>query len=235
MDVAILESGAFQFPKSTGPIPIGYVSVGEANESRPFWPAVKDKPWVIEANPEWPGAHRVDFRSEEWRSLILQSVIPGVLEKGYKGIMLDTLDVAEYLESSAPARFSGNIRAAEDLILAMREKFPDMLILTNNGLPLLGRVGAAVDGAVVEDLYTRCPDKEGPCTASPSARTLERERLLREFKTSRGKPVFVFIYARLNQRRSKLVRDAVRRCLRNGFYPFIATPALDRLGVIAPR
>ena len=235
MDLAILEAGAFQFPKSSGPIPIGYVSAGEANESRDFWPAIKDKPWVVEANPEWPGAHRVDFRSGEWKSLLLDSVIPGVLERGYKGVMLDTLDVAGYLESSAPARFAGNVRAAEDLILSIREKFPDILILTNNGLPLLDKVAGAVDGAVVEDLYTRCPAAQGPCTESPREQMLEKERLLRGFKDSQGKPVFVFIYARLGQHRSRLVREAVRRCLKNGFHPFIATPALDRLGVVAPR
>lgn len=235
LDLAILEPEAFTLPPSTGPVPLAYLSVGEANDSRGFWKDIAGKPWIVEANPEWPGAHRVDMRSEEWRRLIFDTMIPPMLAKGYKGVMLDTLDVAGYFESSAPARFPGSRAAAVDLILEMRLRHPDLIILPNNGLDILPRVEGAVDGVVVEDLYTHCPSGDGPCTATPASRRDEKEKVLIEFRRRTGKPVFVFIYSRLSERHDPFVTRAVKRALSHGFFPYISSIHLDRLGVVAPN
>lgn len=233
--MAILEPEAFELPSSSGPLPLAYLSVGEANESRGFWKDIAGKPWVVEANPEWPGAHRVDMRDLDWRRLIFDTMLPPMLDKGYKGVMLDTLDVAGYLESSAPARFPGSRAAAADIILEMRRRHPDLVILPNNGLDILPQVEDAVDGVVVEDLYTHCPSGDGPCTATPSSRRDAKEKILVDFHRRTGKPVFVFVYARLSERRDLFVTRALRRALSRGFLPYVSSVHLDRLGVIAPK
>lgn len=235
LDLAILEADAFELHSATGPVPVAYLSVGEAHESRKFWKEIAAQPWVIEANPDWPGAHRVDMREPRWRAIVLDTMLPPLIAKGYKGVMLDTLDVADYFESSAPARFAGARAAAEELILEMRRRHPDLVILPNNGLDLLPRVEGAVDGVVVEDLYTRCPSNDGPCSATPAAERDEREKALIDFRRRTGKPVFVFIYARLSERRDLFVSRAVRRARSHGFYPYISSIHLDRLGLVAPK
>jgi hypothetical protein len=43
-------------------IRLAYVSVGEADPRRPYWPAVRGQPFLVEPNPEWPDNIRVDMR-----------------------------------------------------------------------------------------------------------------------------------------------------------------------------
>ena len=48
------------FPSST--IRLAYVSVGEADTRREYWPAVRDQSFLVEPNPDWPANVRVDVR-----------------------------------------------------------------------------------------------------------------------------------------------------------------------------
>ncbi len=233
LDMAVVDPDSFVLPASSGPVRLAYVSAGEADERRSFWPKVRGRPWVIEPNPEWPGAHRVDVRSAEWRKLLIGSVVPAALAKGYQGVMLDTLDVAEHFESSAPARFPGSLDAAAGFVLDLRAARPDALILVNNGLPLLPRIGPAIDGVLVEDLYTSCLPGQICRPSAPAVRDA-KEAALTAFVKATGRPVFVLVYARLGQRRERWVRSAVRRAREKGFLPYLADPALERLGVVAP-
>ena len=46
----------------------------------------------------------VDVRSDVWRNLLLNDIIPSILKNGYQGIFLDTLDSAEALERQDPVK-----------------------------------------------------------------------------------------------------------------------------------
>lgn len=232
--MAVVDPEAFSVPASSGPLRLAYVSAGEVEENRPYWAQINGKPFIVEANPDWAGDHRVDLRSKEWRTLLGDKVIPGALTHGYQGVMLDTLDVAEYLESKDPVRFKGSMQAAADFVIALRKSRPNAVILVNNALPLLDRIGAAIDGVVVEDLYTRCIPKEKTCRPTPSETSAAKEKALKAFQEATGKPVFVLLYANLKQNDARWIRDAVRRTRRNGFRPYLTPPSLTRLGRIDP-
>lgn len=234
LNMAVLDPDAFASASEAGPAKLAYVSAGEANDYRWYWKDVSSAAYLVEANPDWRGDRRVDLRDPAWTGLLLDQVIPKALAKGYQGVMFDTLDAAEYLESSAPARFAGSVRAAGDFVLEARRRFPEALILLNNALALLDRVGDAVDGVVVEDLYTRCRPEPGPCGPTPGPDAAAKEAALRKFRARTGKPVFVLLYSRLKQVDARWVRRAAARCRGNGFIPYLSTPALDRIGVIAP-
>lgn len=232
LDMVVLDPDNYQGPLSTGPIRLAYVSAGEADERRSFWPAVKGKPWVVEPNPEWPGAHRVDPRVREWRELVAAQVSSAIAQ-GYDGAMFDTLDVAAHLESSSPARFTGAVQGAAELVLEVRRRNPEAVLVMNNGLALLPFVADAVDGLLVEDLYTNCMPGKEPCGPSAERTTADKEPVLERFR-ARGKPVFVLLYSRFEQRRAKWVRRAADRSRAKGFFPYLAAPTLDRLGVVEP-
>jgi len=233
LDLAVVDPDSFVLPASSGPVRVAYVSAGEADERRSFWARAKGKPWLIEPNPDWPGAHRVDVRAAEWRKLLLGTVVPGALAKGYQGVMLDTLDTAEHFESSAPARFGGSLDAAAGLVLELRAARPDAVILVNNAVPLLPRIGPAIDGVLVEDLYTDCLPRETCRPSAPAVRDA-KEAALTAFAKATGRPVFVLVYARLSQRGDRWVRRAVARARAKGFHPYLADPSLERLGAVAP-
>jgi len=242
LDLAVVDPDSFRgkghFERggsSSGPVRLAYVSAGEAEEQRSYWPSVEGKPFVIGPNPDWPKNHYADLRDPRWRAVLLDAVVPGALSAGYQGVMLDTLDTAHMLESSAPARFQGSIRAAGDFVLELRERFPGILILVNNAFPLLERVGGAVDGVLAEDVYTRCLPKDKLCGRTPGETTLRKEAALTAFRKKTDKPVFVLLYAYVSQRENRWVRRAVLRARRKGFFPYLASPSLERLGEAAGR
>lgn len=232
LDMAVVDPDHFSLPEATGPVRLAYVSAGEADDRRASWPSLEGKPFVLEGNPEWPHAHRVDPRAPEWAAAVEASV-SSALARGYDGVMLDTLDVAAYLESSAPARFQGAVDAAGRLVLGLRERHPEAVLVMNNGLDLLGRVAEAVDGLVVEDLYTRCRPGTEPCGPTPAADSAAKEPRVAAFAAS-GKPVFVLLYSRFQERRAPWVRRAAKEARRRGFRPYLASPLLDRLGLVDP-
>lgn len=232
LDMAVLDPDNYQGPPATGPVRLAYVSAGEADERRAFWPEVKGKPYLVEPNPEWPGAHRVDPRAKDWHELVAAQV-SSALARGYDGVMFDTLDVASYLESSAPARFAGAVQGAAELVLEIRRRHPGAVLVMNNGLALLPFVSDAVDGLLVEDLYTSCMPGKEPCGPSSDRTTAQKEPALERFR-ARGKPVFVLLYSRFSERRAGWVRRAAERSRAKGFFPYLAAPTLDRLGVVAP-
>lgn len=233
LDLAIVDPDNFSLPTGSGPIRLAYVSAGEADERRAYWSSVSSKPFLVEPNPDWPGAHRVDMRDPEWRGLLVKTVAPAALGRGYQGVMLDTLDVAEYLESSAPARFAGSLDAAAALVRELRAAAPSAIILVNNALPLLDKISDDIDGVVVEDVYSRCLPAE-PCRPTPPAETRAKEEILRRFARRTGKPVFVLLYAHLGERGARWVQKAARRSKASGFLPYLADPSLERLGVPDP-
>ena len=217
-----------------GPLRLAYVSAGEADEKRSYWPQAKGKPYLVESNPNWPEAHRVDIRSDAWRRLLLKEVVPKALAKGYDGVFLDTLDTAEYLQSRDTAAYAGSMDAAKGLVEALRAQYPDKLILLNNALPLLEGLADAADGVVVEDLYTRCDPHAKACVPTPHEVSAAKEAALSRWKERTGKPVFVLLYSGLRERDSPPLRKAARRCLKNGFFPYLALPSLMSLGRVAP-
>ena len=96
---------------TTATIRLAYLSIGEAEVGRPYWPEVRGKSFAIEANPAWPDNVRVDIRDRRWQGILLDEEVPRLLGEGYEGIMLDTLDTAPYLERKDPVRFAGCRRA----------------------------------------------------------------------------------------------------------------------------
>lgn len=235
LDVLMADPDTLSAPRlEGGPVRLAYVSAGEADERRWFWPKVSGRPFVIEPDPDWPGAQRVDVRSPEWRRLFALAA-SSALAKGYDGFFVDTLDVADYYESSAPVRFAESRAAAVSLVHDLRRDHPDAPIVVNNALPLLGALAQDIDGVAVEDLYTRCRPDGKPCAATPEDEARAKERVLRAFKLRTGKPVFAILYARLDQRRERWLRKAQARARKNGFLVYVADPSLERLGDVAPR
>jgi uncharacterized protein (TIGR01370 family) len=230
LELLVVDPDNFTAPKAKGPLKLAYVSAGEADERRWSWAKAKDKPYLVEPNPEWPGAHRVDMRDKDWRKLF-EATASSALAKGYQGVMLDTLDVAEYLESSAPARYRGAREAAISLVQGLRKSHPKAYIMVNNALPLLDALGPAIDGVLVEDLYTHCGPKDEAC--KPASHP-EKEKALDAFRKKTGKPVFVLLYARLRQREEGWLRAAAKRARARGYTVYLAGPTLERLGVVEP-
>jgi polysaccharide biosynthesis protein PelA len=209
------------FPRTT--IRLAYVSVGEADTRRPYWPAVRDQSFLVEPNPDWPGV-RVDVRDRRWQEILMRDEVPRLLERGFDGLMLDTIDTAAYLEAKDPERFAGSRQAFRDWLRQLRDTFPRTIVVANGGQALVD-AAPFVDGFVVEgvfSLYDAARRVYRPTT--DTERTWKLDAIARAQAVA-ARPVFSIEYAGVGD--VALSKWAFAESVRHGFRPYVGVRELN--------
>ncbi len=204
--------------KASKSLAIGYVSAGEVNSADPFFGKVKAAGLIVEKNPDWAGAYRVNMKDERWQGILLDEVIPDVIAKGFDGVFLDTMDVASYLETTKG--MAGTVSAAAGFIRKIREKFPKAVIVLNNALPVADLAGDAIDALLVEDVYTLYDFKNRRYKTAAKEWTDERTAELKSFARRHGKPVLTLDYAKPAD--AATAKKVGARAVKDGFVPYIS-------------
>jgi uncharacterized protein (TIGR01370 family) len=212
------------FPRET--VRLGYLSVGEADPRRPYWNEVRGAPYLIEPDPYWPENTRVDLRDPRWQKILVTREIPRLLDQGFDGLMLDTIDTAPYLEAKDAVRFAGSRQALRDLLRAIRVRFPRAPLVAN-GTSGLADAAPFVDGFVVEGVFA----------TYDFGRRLYRETTAqeRDWKLARiadaqavaRRPVFTIDYADVGD--LALATWAESEAARRGFKPYVGVRDLNTL------
>jgi uncharacterized protein (TIGR01370 family) len=209
-------------PQST--IRLAYVSVGEADPRRPYWPEVRGQPFLVEPNPEWADNLRVDIRDRRWQDVLMCEEIARVMQRGFDGLMLDTVDTVPYLEAKDPARFAGSRQALRDWLQRLRKAFP-RAVLVANGSEALVDAAPYVDAFVVEGVFSIYDVRERTYRRTTDA---ERDWKLGAIARARAvapRPVFTIEYADVGD--VALGQWATQESLRHGFRPYVGVRALN--------
>ncbi|MFC2149826.1 endo alpha-1,4 polygalactosaminidase [Candidatus Auribacterota bacterium] len=208
-------------------IMIAYVSVGEAEKYRSYWKDIKDKNWIVAENPDWKDNFYVDVRSKEWRDTILDKVIPEIVRKGFKGIMMDTIDTSDMLEYEHPEKFKGADAAMVEFIKEIHERYPDLLLISNNGFSVLDKIAPYLSGMLVEDIHMMPDFAKGGYKEVPEEEYQQRVGILLRLRSKYGLPVFVIDYVSMEDKEK--ARECVEKCEKLGFVPYIAQKDLNDL------
>ena len=200
---------------------IGYMSVGEIERYRGYYREIKK--FSIGKNPMW-GSEVADLRRREYLDFLVNKVAKGIVQRGFDGFFLDTLDSYRLVaDREDHEEFK---EALVYLIRSLRERYPDKLILLNRGFELLPQVKDLIDGIVVESLFA------GIDRDRKYRRVSERERkyllnILKKIKEM-GLPVVVIDY--LDPKERAEARRLVRKIDSLGFIPYISDKDLSRVG-----
>lgn len=183
---------------------IAYISIGEAEDYRPYWKKTwsREKPaWLGAENPSWKGNYRVDFWNPDWQAIILTSV-DHAMSLGFDGVYLDIVDAFEGFEKDG-ARFIDDrpnpatkqtyrrdmVDWVQTIAARARTKNPSALVIPQNGSQLLAHADfiSTISGIGIEDLFTN-GNRSQPKSHS--------EYVLGFLKTLKetGKPVLVIEY-----------------------------------------
>jgi cysteinyl-tRNA synthetase len=221
---------------------IAYISIGEAEDYRPYWqdswgkngklkPAAPE--WLGTENPDWEGNYRVQYWQADWQTLIL-AAIDAAMERGFDGVYLDIVDGFETFEQQGqefvedrvnPVTRQSYRRDMVDWVKAVaaraRAKNPAALVIPQNGSQLLSHDDflAVVDGIGIEDLFT-----EGN-KPQPKSHTDEMLAHLKRL-TAAGKPVLLIEYP-TNPKRQAAVEQ---RAAESGLAWLITDRPLTTLG-----
>lgn len=207
---------------------IAYLSIGEAESYRTYWPLIKNEPQlIVEANSTWKQNHLIDVRNAAWQKLILAQLIPDYVNRGFSGLFLDTIDVPLELERRDPKKFAKSKHQLITLIQNIHKQFPKLTLYVNNGLEILPQIQNDISGVIVEDLYTHYDFVHKKSIPTDEDITVSKEEILKEFIRTTKKPVLTILYD--TSANSELIQNAKARCRIHNFKWFVATVDLQTL------
>jgi cysteinyl-tRNA synthetase, unknown class len=92
--VAQMESGGWNV--------LGYFSIGEAENYRPYWSSLPSSV-LGPQDPSWPGDYQVAYWTPQWLT-VSENYIQTMINQGYKGAFFDVVDEAEtaWAKNNAP-------------------------------------------------------------------------------------------------------------------------------------
>jgi cysteinyl-tRNA synthetase, unknown class len=196
--------------RATGALVIAYLSVGTVEDWRAYASEVAPG-WTLGPVPGWEGERFVDARASGWRRIMAREAA-GLQERGFDGIFLDNLDVAE----DHPATQD----ALVELVVGIRAAAAEALLVAQNGLTTIDRL--PVDAVAREDTWWRWGDdryeRSPPQETAAILDDLRRQR-------ARGLVVLTLDYTEPGDPAA----GAIVACSRaEGFVPAVSVLALDR-------
>jgi uncharacterized protein (TIGR01370 family) len=128
---------------------LAYLSIGEAEDYRDYWPKVSKASYLDKENPDWPGNYKVKFWNHEWQSIIFSRVTE-IMSRKWDGIYLDIIDAYEYYDN--PDKMKDFVARIAQVA---RAKNPDALVIPQNGLALTEdrQYMKVISGVGTEDLF----------------------------------------------------------------------------------
>jgi uncharacterized protein (TIGR01370 family) len=207
---------------------LGYVSLGEVEKRRPYFAGLDAAGALGAANPDWPDARRADLRHPAWTAAVLDRIVPQILNLGYDGIFIDTMDNAEAMERQDPLGAKDMVAAGARLIAAIRARFPAIRIMLNRGYALLDRVAPSIDYVLGESMASRWNfSTKRYDLLSDSDWAWQADRLRAAKAINPAMVVTTLDYWDMADTRQVAALYARERAA--GFAPYVSTLALDRL------
>lgn len=204
--------------KQKGPSVIAYVTLGEVDKYRWYYPDLEEIGFLgINENWDSPFLNLEDLKTRE---LILEKVIPRILEKGVDGLFLDTVDaVSPYTSRKHLAPYM------LELIRGIREKYPNIVIIQNAGLFLLEETKYVVDAVAIEDVATMYNFDTKEYKIVTDEEYEDRMKLIRTHSKQSGLPFLIIDFAVTPE----TISTASNRLRSEGFPYFISNISLDTL------
>lgn len=213
---------------SRGTPRLAYLSLTQMGKGRAEFPEVVRAGVMLEEHPIWTDAHYLDFRRAEWASLVLDRLVPQALERGFTGFFLDTLDDADYLESQDPARNRGMRDAAVRLVRAIRERYPQAVLMVNRGYALMPQLATSIDILMGESVVGTFDSRTRAYRRQSAADIDWQVTKLREAKALNPR-LSVFTLDYWDPADLEGLRAIYREQRARGFAPYVSTPQLDRV------
>lgn len=212
---------------------LGYLSIGEVNKTRSYFDDLRDEGLLLPENPQWQGSYGVDVRNPRWTARILEKLVPAILQQGFTGVFIDTIDRVTDWERVDPVRWRGMNEAMIRVVRALRHHYPKMTIMINRGYALWPELLPLVDMVAAESLMATY-DFAATKYQVVDEQALERDlRMLQSVREQHASlPILTLDYWDPDDA-AGLVRIYQTQRQR-GFIPYVATIALDRI-VAEPR
>ena len=158
--------------------------------------------------------------------MLLDREVPHLLARGFQGLMLDTIDVAPYLEGEIRRASPARGQALGDWLAELRRRYPAIVLLAN-GTEALADAAPFVDGYVVEGLFATYDfGQRDYRPTTENERTWKLAQIERAQAIAR-RPVFTIEYASVGD--IALGQWAATESADHGFRPYVTVKDINSL------
>lgn len=206
---------------------LGYMSLAEVHSTRSYYPDLAADGLILGESKGWPGTYLVDVRDARWQNRVLGSLVPSILAKGIHGLFLDTLDTAEFLEGADPIRYRGMVKAAADLVRAIRRSNLDTPIMINRGYEILPLISGSFDMLLGESVRATFVGSNSYRRVSDSDLAWQRDRM--HAAKTRDPRLRLFSLDYWDPEDREGIAQIYYEAKRDGFIPYVGTPDLMRI------
>lgn len=209
---------------------LSYLSVGEVQSHRSYF---KEMPrsWLIGKNDAWE-AYIINQTIPEWPSFFVDKVATPYWNRRFKGFFLDTLDSYQIVAKTDAQRLAQENGLAKT-IHALKERFPDAILILNRGFEIMSKVHQAANMVAFESLYAGWNQAEQKYMAVGKN---DRNWLLaqvRRIKTEYNLPILSIDYC--PPKNMTCVRRTVDQIMKKRIVPYITDPMLQTVGFGPPN
>lgn len=207
---------------------LGYLSVGEVSNNRKYFSSLEEEKILLKENDNWKGSFMVDLRDLRWTKRLLEDLIPSILQQGFDGLFLDTLDNAPYLEQISPEKYKGMKQAAIDLLKTIRKEFPSIKLMANRGYDILDEIAPYIDIVLGESVYSTYHNPSKTYKLVSEADHFFQVQALKRAKQHNSKlELFSLDYWDPSDKAGIAKIYAKER--NNGFHPYVSTILLNEI------
>ncbi|MCL6105750.1 MAG: endo alpha-1,4 polygalactosaminidase [Actinobacteria bacterium] len=207
--------------KSSGSVVVSYLNIGACETFRSYWNQARA--FSLGAYQGWPGEFWMDAGNPGWRDLIVDTVAPRLAVKGVQGFCLDNIELFQQFPNRPDIR-AGIV----DIVYRLRQKYPRMLIIAQNGIDILNDPGP--DGRQFWQYINAEAHEEVSSTYDPYRKidTAVSSALIDRLSAWKVKGLLVYTldYAGDN---SGLAGYDYRRSLAAGFHPYVSNKDLNKV------
>ncbi|MBS0242075.1 MAG: endo alpha-1,4 polygalactosaminidase [Proteobacteria bacterium] len=229
-EIVILDpgfKGSLETIAGAGARTYGYLSLGEVAATSPHFHLLAPET-RLGSSISWNGSFMIDVRAKSWRSLVLDQLVPDIIARGFAGLMLDTLDTPAFLEQQDPKLNFGMRRAAVDLVLAIRSRYPSVRLIMNRGYLLLPELASILDAVIAESLLTRHQPGADAAVWLSAREVADQLALLAPATRERhALPILSLDYWTADD--PATIAEIYRRERNLGHHPYVATHLLNRI------
>jgi cysteinyl-tRNA synthetase len=210
---------------------ISYFNIGACEAYRTYWNNVPPPFLSCQANQParlglyegYPDERWMNLGDPEYRKLLLEYVAPRLAARGIDGFYLDNLEVVEHGPEASEAPCDAACRQGGlDFVRALRERYPDLLIVMQNAASDITRLAATggvafatlLDGIAHEEVYAPSydPTAEQQLLAWQGMRITARDG---------GRPLFIGVEDYVGSCRNAVqARAAFAQAHQHGFSPY---------------
>lgn len=206
-ETVVLDPDLYEDVRSLKSRSFAYVSLGEVGTCRSYFEVLKKNGLLAGQNKNW-GSYHIDISDGRWEQILIEEVIPPIIQSGYDGLFLDTVDSLLHRGESKEKIVS--------LIKAIKKRYPKLRLMLNRGFEIADAV--PINALLYESTISGYDFKKNLFTVLPYDFRFNSKNKVERYSVDYWNPEETF-----------KIKQIYKMALQKGYKPLVTEISLTKL------